>query len=130
MPFNQPKLCPNVPWNPNGITFEDSSTIGMYPLRMFVDSHNTVCVTTRTMHLIQVWSEGNINPTRTISGNSNDPLGLFVTINGDVYIDNSQISRVESNNKNNFSKSQKKRYSRYQTRFIRLNIGEIIYVRD
>lgn len=47
------------------------------------------------MHLIIIWSEENANLTRTISGNFSDPLGLFVTMNGDIYIDNGVIGRVD-----------------------------------
>jgi hypothetical protein len=43
-----------------------------------------------------MWLSGNIIPSRTISGNLNSSQGLFVTNNGDVYIDNGQYNgRVE-----------------------------------
>ena len=34
-----------------------------------------------------MWHEGSINPTMVISGNFTDPDSLFVTSNGDIYID-------------------------------------------
>jgi len=41
---------------------------------------------------VQVWLEGTITPTRTISGGFNWPYSIFVTLNGDVYIDDSSFN--------------------------------------
>ncbi len=40
-----------------------------------------------------MWHENSINPTNIISGNFTNPLFLFVTSNGDIYIDDGKINR-------------------------------------
>jgi hypothetical protein len=55
---------------------------------IFVDNYNTIYAADRTNNRIQVWLEGSINPTRTISGNISYPFSLFVTSSGDIYVDN------------------------------------------
>jgi hypothetical protein len=37
---------------------------------------------------IQIWMNDSINPTRTITGSLAQPFSIFVTINGDIYVDN------------------------------------------
>jgi hypothetical protein len=49
-------------------------------------------VTDRTSYRVQVWQEGSINIIRTLSGGLNDALGLFVSNNGDVYVDNGYVN--------------------------------------
>lgn len=45
---------------------------------------------------IQMWLDGNINSTITISENSSFAYGIFVTTTGDIYVDNSnQTGQVE-----------------------------------
>jgi hypothetical protein len=39
-----------------------------------------------------VWHENSINPTNIISGNFTNPLSLFVTSNGDIYIDDGEFN--------------------------------------
>ena len=41
---------------------------------------------------VLVWLEGSDTPTRIISGNLNSPYGIFVTINGDIYVDNTDVN--------------------------------------
>ncbi len=36
---------------------------------------------------IQIWFHNSVNPTETISGNVSIPYSVFVTINGDIYVD-------------------------------------------
>ncbi|CAF1445545.1 unnamed protein product [Adineta steineri] len=86
--FNQPELCPTASWNLNAITFADNSTVGLFPRSIFIDINNTVYVVDRTHGFVQVWLDGNIIPTRNISGNFTSLNNLFVTINGDIYVDN------------------------------------------
>jgi hypothetical protein len=90
--YNQPKFCPSATWNPNAITIANNNTIGSFPYDIFVDINNTVYVTEQGNNRVQVWLEGNMTPTRTISGGLNSPLGTFVTLNGDIYIDNSMFN--------------------------------------
>jgi hypothetical protein len=93
--FNRPKLCANATWNPNGITFADNNTVGINPYDVFVDINNTVYATAKSLNQVQVWYEGNANATKTISGNLTAPLALFVTTNGDLYVDNGANGRVD-----------------------------------
>jgi hypothetical protein len=37
---------------------------------------------------IQIWMNDTINPTRTINGSLGNPHAIFVTTNGDIYVDN------------------------------------------
>jgi hypothetical protein len=94
--YNQPKFCPYAAWNPDATTFADQSTVGTYPYGIFVDTNNTVYVAAENLHRVQVWLEGSISP---ITPNFNDlryPLSLFVTITGEIYVDNGNPNgRVE-----------------------------------
>ena len=51
-------------------------------------------------NIILVWQEGSINPTMVISGNFTNPTSIFVTSNGDIYIDdvyvNSRVQKMDS----------------------------------
>jgi hypothetical protein len=57
-------------------------------LEVFVDLNNTVYVAATSLNQVLVWSQGSNTPTRNISGGLNSPFGIFVTSNGDVYVDN------------------------------------------
>jgi hypothetical protein len=85
--FNQPQFCPTVNWNPNGITFANKSIVGQSPLGIFVNTNNTIYVVNRQKSQIIMWEEGSINPTKIIDANFTYPRSLFVTFNGDIYID-------------------------------------------
>ena len=53
-------------------------------------------MTENTRNRVEIWIEGIVNPTANISRNLSQPQGLFVGINGDVFIDNgAQNSRVD-----------------------------------
>jgi hypothetical protein len=84
--YNQPKFCPSAIWNPNAVTFATNSTVGSQPYSIFVSDENTVYVADQTNNRIQVWLNGSINPTKTISGNLSNPYSLFVTTAGDIYV--------------------------------------------
>jgi sugar lactone lactonase YvrE len=62
--------------------------VGSQPYGIFVNTNNTIHVAEYNSNRIQVWLEGSINPTRTISGNIIYPVSLFVTSSGDIYVDN------------------------------------------
>ncbi|CAF4245949.1 unnamed protein product, partial [Adineta steineri] len=87
--YNQPKLCANATWNQNATTFATSTLVGINPLGIFIDTNNTVYVADRADNRIVIWLNGSTTPTRNISGGLNRPYPLFVTDNGDVYVDNS-----------------------------------------
>jgi hypothetical protein len=56
------------------------------PYGIFVSSDNTVYVTTQNSDSIQIWLEGNITRKKNISNNLSDPMSLFVTTSGDIYV--------------------------------------------
>jgi hypothetical protein len=87
--YNQPKFCSSASWNPNAITFADNNTVGINPYGLFVNIDNTVYVADRSLNSILVWLQGNTNPTSTLSGGLANPFGIFASITGDIYIDNS-----------------------------------------
>ncbi|CAF4174077.1 unnamed protein product [Adineta steineri] len=86
--FNQPKFSPCATWNITGITFSNSSAVGTNPGTVFIDKNDTIYVTDRTSNRVQIWQNGSKSVTRTISGDLYDSLGLFVSNNGDIYVDN------------------------------------------
>jgi hypothetical protein len=86
--YNRPKFSPSASWNPNATTFANISTVGSQPYDVFVDLNNTVYVAAKSLNQVLVWSQGSNTPTRNISGGLNNPSGIFVTNNGDVYVDN------------------------------------------
>ena len=48
------------------------------------------------LNKVLVWSTANATPTKYLDGGLNNPNGLFVTSNGDVYVDNGDVNhRVE-----------------------------------
>ena len=42
-----------------------------------------------------MWPEGNTSRMITISGNLSSPMSLFVTLNGDIYVDNGNTGRID-----------------------------------
>lgn len=86
--FNQLKLCPTARWDTNGITFADQSTIGTSPRGLFVDMNDTVYVANRQFSMIIVWRNKNINPKRYFNDDFDYPNSIFVTRNGNIFIDN------------------------------------------
>ncbi|CAF4018380.1 unnamed protein product [Adineta steineri] len=88
--FNQPRFCPAAIWNSDGITFAEQSIVGSDPYAIFVSTNNTIYVANRENSTILIWHEESVDPTKIISGNFIDPSSLFVTSNGDIYIDDGQ----------------------------------------
>ena len=84
--FNQPNFSSTPQWNSNAITFANQSIVGPEPLSIFINTNNTIYIPHGNKDEILVWHEGNTNPTKIISGNFSSPYSLFVTSNGDIYI--------------------------------------------
>ncbi len=58
--------------------------------------NNTIYIPLEENNTILVWHENSINPTNIIPGNFGLPLSIFVTSNGDIYIDDGyENSRVQ-----------------------------------
>ncbi|CAF3765077.1 unnamed protein product [Adineta steineri] len=84
---NQPKFSETPIWNSNGITIANRSNVGRTPRGIFVSTNNTIYVANKENNTIIMWQEGSVNPTKIITGNLTKPTSLFVTSNGDIYID-------------------------------------------
>ncbi|CAF4115929.1 unnamed protein product, partial [Adineta steineri] len=84
---NQPKFCPTAIWNSNGVTFANRSIVGKNPFAIFVSTSNTIYVANKENNTIVMWEEESVNTTKVITGNFTDSESLFVTSNGDIYID-------------------------------------------
>jgi hypothetical protein len=101
--FNQPQSCQTATWDSDGITFANQSIVGQSTLAIFVNTNNTIYVANRQTQEILVWHEGSNSPTKIMLGNRFDPYSLFVTSNGDIYIDdggwNERIRKWISNTK-------------------------------
>ena len=68
------------------------TTIGTHPYGLFIDINNTVYATDWQNSRVRVWLEGNTTPTRTFSTGLYKPLGIFVSISEDIYVDNGLIN--------------------------------------
>ena len=75
--YNQPKLSVCASWNLNATTFADNATLGTQPTSVFVDRNNTVYATAFIFNRVLVWSDGNLLPTRNISGSLNQLIQHF-----------------------------------------------------
>ena len=74
----------------------NKSLLGLSPFGIFVNSNNSIYVLSQQTGKIHIWqNENHLNPTNTISGNLIFPLSLFVTTNGDIYVENGKNERVD-----------------------------------
>jgi len=53
-----------------------------------VDINNTVYLADQWNNRVLVWLEGSVNITRSFNGTLKTPMSLFITTNGDIYVDN------------------------------------------
>ncbi|CAF4004521.1 unnamed protein product [Adineta steineri] len=90
--YNRPKFNAFPSWNPNGIIFANNSTIGALTMGIFVNTDNTIYVADRANNEILIWFNNSIGPTQTIQGTFSIPRSIFVTTNGDIYIDNGKLN--------------------------------------
>jgi len=87
--FNQPRFRINATWNSIAMTFANQSFVGANPYGIFVNSNNSIYIPNRETGQIHIWlNENHLNPTKTIEGNLFESFSLFVTMNGDIYVDN------------------------------------------
>lgn len=89
--YNQPKLSACATWNPDAITFVNITTVGSRPVTVFVNSNNTVFVTTPDLNRFLVWLDGSGIVKKNISSGVFSPCGIFGTIDGTIYVDNSAV---------------------------------------
>ncbi|CAF1401080.1 unnamed protein product [Adineta steineri] len=86
--YNLPTFSAYATWSSNGVTLFNTTTIGTNPYGLFVDTNNTLYICEYSKNMIQVWLENSTVPIRNISGGLSSPYAMFVTVNGDVYVDN------------------------------------------
>jgi hypothetical protein len=92
--YNQPKFCSNALWEPNATTFTNNTTVLSEPYGIFVDTNDTVYVPDRENGRILLWFNGSNNVTTTILDGVNLTFSLFVTIHGDIYVDNGYLNKT------------------------------------
>ncbi len=90
-------------WNSNGIIFANRSIVGINPFAIFANTNNTIYIANRQINQILVWHNGSESPTEIIDGDFTEPVSLFVTSTGDIYIDdgeeNGRVQKWISTNK-------------------------------
>ena len=70
------------------MTLANSSTLGLQPQNIFINTNNTVYTTNYQNGTIQLWLEGSTSPTVTISTNSSNIRTIFIAGGGEIYINN------------------------------------------
>ncbi|CAF4154602.1 unnamed protein product, partial [Adineta steineri] len=86
--YNQPTFCSNALWYSSASTFASSSTIGTSPYGIFIDGINTVYVPNRVTNTILTWPQWSNTSTTSSYSNLSNPYSLFMSMTGDIYIDN------------------------------------------
>jgi hypothetical protein len=83
-------LCAS--WNSNATTIADKSVVGLQPAGIYVNTENTIYVADRQNGRVLVWHNESSTPTSNISGNLINPWSLFVTMDGNIYVDNGDFN--------------------------------------
>ena len=65
-------------------------------MSLFIDNNNIVYAAVPDLTQVQVWPQGSITSSRNLSTGANAPWSVFVTINGDIYVDNGNNNRTVS----------------------------------
>ncbi|CAF3113125.1 unnamed protein product, partial [Rotaria sp. Silwood2] len=86
--YNQPTFCSNAIWYSNASTFASNTTIGTSPYGIFIDGINTVYVPNTVTNTILSWPQGSTTSTSNNYTNLSNPYSLFMSMTGDIYIDN------------------------------------------
>ncbi len=93
--YNRLKFSPCVSWDQDAITYRGLSEHDGKLLDMFVDTNDTIYLVYRGSQQIIVWSERNNISLSISSTNLQGSFSLFVTISGDIYVNNDKsIYRV------------------------------------
>ena len=83
--YNTPRIAPCATWDPNGITFINSSNVITYPDGILVTVDDTVYVAMAGVQQVQIWTEENGIPTMNLSTYSSPAYDIFATIHRDMY---------------------------------------------
>ena len=76
--FNQPRFRPNATWNSNATNFANESLI-------FINSNNSIYIPNQKTNEILIWNNDKLS--KKIPSSLSNPSSIFVTINGDIYVD-------------------------------------------
>ena len=98
--YNRPKLSDNSSWHENATTFADGTIIGEDPYAIFIDIYNTVYFAASNSYQVLIWSNGSNTVTNTLPGYQAAGVGLFVTLNGDIYLEKHTNGEVHKWNVN------------------------------
>ena len=93
--YNRPKFFANASWCSRATTFVNQSIIGITPYGIFVDQNDTVYVPSFSSGDVIVISGQSGEIIRRIAMNLNRSLSLFVTVAGEIYVENGAQGRVE-----------------------------------
>ena len=94
--FNQHRFSPCASWNPNAITLTSNVTLGDRAYYIFVNTNNTIYVTASNLNQTLVFSIASPTPIRILASGLYKPRGIFVTLDGNIYVDNGYgLGRVE-----------------------------------
>ena len=94
--FNQHRFSPCASWNPDGITFASIGVVSDRPYYIFINSNNTIYVTAFNFSQTLVFSMASPTPIRILASGLYKPRGMFVTSDGNIYVDNGNgLGRVE-----------------------------------
>ncbi|CAF4032888.1 unnamed protein product [Adineta steineri] len=66
--------------------------VGKFPTAIFVNTNNTIYAVNKENNTIVMWQEESVIPTKIIHVNFTRPSSLFVTLNGDIYIDDGSMN--------------------------------------
>ena len=85
--YNRPNLSFCASWNENATTLADVNWVGHQPAAIFVNDQNAIYVANRENGYILIWKNGSSIPSQNISGNWSNPWSLFITTDGNIYVD-------------------------------------------
>jgi len=77
--FNQPRFRPNATWNSNATNFANETLI-------FINSNNSIYIPNQKTNEILIWNNDKLS--KKIPSSLSNPSSIFVTNNGDIYVDN------------------------------------------
>jgi len=77
--FNQPRFRPNATWNSNATIFANETLI-------FINPNNSIYIPNKKTNEILIWNNDKLS--KKIPSSLSNPSSIFVTNNGDIYVDN------------------------------------------
>ena len=86
--FNRPQFSPCTSWNPNAITFTNSTQVGVGPRTVFINTKNSLYLAAGGAGKVLQFSVTNPTPIRTISNGISYPYSVFVTDDENVFVNN------------------------------------------